>query len=82
MTESEIERIITILKSLEISHNELSQKINAVHQETFGVKGTSSKGLCGRMDAVESKLNKVIIILSVAAGSGGLGALISSLVGG
>ena len=81
MTDSDVNRIIVELKSLQISHNELAIKINAVHQETFGVKGTSSKGLVGRMDVVENKLNKVIIILSVAAGSGGLGALITKLVG-
>ena len=81
MTESDVNQIISELKTLAISHSELTNKVNQVYQGLYGVSSSSDKGIFGRLDIVENKLNKVIIILSVAAGSGGLGALISKLVG-
>ncbi len=82
MTDSDVNRIIEELKSLQISHTELTRKVNQVHQGLYGIPSTSDKGFCGRLESVEITLKRVIVIISVAAGSGGLGALIAKVSGG
>ena len=86
MTASEVEQIISELKSFQINQRVIERKVNEIHQGLYGVTATDDKGFCGDLKILKMDYNhfkkNVIIILSIFAGSGGLGAAIFKIFGG
>ena len=75
MTEPEVTQIIQELQAI-------SRKVDGIYQGLYGITGTAEKGFCGRLVSVENTQKKMIVILSVAVGSGGLGAILAKVIGG
>ncbi len=86
MTASEVEQIVVELKSLQVNQNKIERKVNEIHQGLYGVTGTKENGLVGDLQSLKSDYygfkHKVIVVLAVGAGSGGIGAAIAKLLGG
>lgn len=93
MTESEVDRILIKLKSLQIGLLEMRAnqikiegKVDSIYQGLYGILGTAEKGFCGRFNELEKDYytfkRKVIMILCFAAGGGGITATLIKFVGG
>ncbi len=86
MTASEVEQIVAELKSMQTNQRGIERKVNEIHQGLYGVPDTKESGLVGDLQSLKSDYygfkHKVIVILAVGAGSGGLGALIAKMLGG
>ncbi len=86
MTASEVEQIVAELKSFQTNQGGIERKVNEIHQGLYGVPNTDDKGFCGDLKILKTDYNhfkkNVIIILSIFAGSGGLGAALMKMLGG
>lgn len=86
MTASDVEQIIKELKSLQINQNKIETKVDLIHQGLYGVPNSEEKGFCGQLSSLKrdyySFKHKVVIILAVGAGSGGISALVARILGG
>ncbi len=93
MTESDVDRIIYEMKSLQIGQLEMranqvkiESQVNSIHQGLYGILGTEDHGFMGRFNKLEKDYfnfkRSVIIILAFAAGGGGITAAMIKLIGG
>ncbi len=73
MTASEVEQIVTELKSFQINQRSIERKVNEIHQGLYGVPNTVERGLRGQVDEHEKRINKlwIIVIIIIASGIGG-----------